>query len=42
MSDWTERLQYNKDGHIPCVIQDIETKQVLTLCYMTKEALLKR
>jgi len=32
-------LVFNEQGHIPAVIQDDTTGQVLTLCYMTKEAL---
>ncbi|MFT5206282.1 MAG: phosphoribosyl-ATP pyrophosphohydrolase/phosphoribosyl-AMP cyclohydrolase [Candidatus Omnitrophota bacterium] len=35
------RLTFNKDNHIPAIIQDHESKRVLTLCYMTKEALEK-
>ncbi len=37
----TERLKFNADGHIPAIIQDQETGKVLTLCYMTAEALKK-
>ncbi len=36
-----KRLNFNKDNHIPAIIQDQESKRVLTLCYMTKEALEK-
>lgn len=36
-----DSLIFNQDGHIPAVIQDHTSKRVLTLCYMTKEALQK-
>ena len=32
-------LQFNDQGLIPAVIQDAKTKQVLTLCYLNREAL---
>jgi len=32
-------LAFNDAGLIPAIIQDGKTKEVLTLCYMTKEAL---
>jgi phosphoribosyl-AMP cyclohydrolase len=32
-------LQFNDQGLIPAVIQDERTKTVLTLCYLTREAL---
>lgn len=34
-------LQFNDAGLIPTVIQDVTDNQVLTLCYMTREALEK-
>jgi phosphoribosyl-AMP cyclohydrolase len=34
-----ERLKFNDEGLIPVVIQDDKTKEVLTLCYLNKEAL---
>ena len=34
----TDRLNFDKKGLIPAIIQDKETLQVLTLCYMDKEA----
>jgi phosphoribosyl-AMP cyclohydrolase len=37
--EWMTSLVYNEQGLIPAVIQDVDSKQVLTLCYMTKEAL---
>ena len=36
-----ERLKFNADGHVPAIIQDAEQGRVLTLCYMTKEAIRK-
>ena len=36
-----EKLNFDKDGLIPAVIQDAESDRVLTLCYMDKEALKK-
>ena len=36
-----EDLQFNDGGLIPAVIQDVTDNQVLTLCYMTREALEK-
>ena len=32
-------LQFNDQGLIPTVVQDAKTKQVLTLCYLNREAL---
>ena len=34
-------LQFNDQGLIPAVVQDAKTKQVLTLCYLNREALEK-
>lgn len=34
-------LQFDRQGLIPVVIQDARSRQVLTLCYMTREALEK-
>jgi phosphoribosyl-AMP cyclohydrolase len=36
-----ENLKFDEKGLIPAVIQDVKKNQVLTLCYMTKEALEK-
>ena len=41
MTTLLSRLQFNSDGHIPTVIVDTEDGAVLTLCYLTKEALEK-
>lgn len=34
-------LHWNAQGLIPTVIQDVRTKQVLTLCYLNRDALKK-
>lgn len=34
-------LKFADTGLIPAIIQDEKTKEVLTLCYMTREALVK-
>jgi len=39
MSDWIKELKFNKEGLIPAIIQDIDTKDVLMLAYMNKESL---
>ena len=36
-----DKLNFDKDGRIPAVIQDSKTNKVLTLCYMNKAALEK-
>ena len=36
-----KHLRFDDQGLIPTVIQDVRTKQVLTLCYLTREALRK-
>lgn len=36
-----KRLQFNEAGLIPVVIQDFRSKQVLTLCYLNRQALQK-
>ncbi len=40
MEAWLSmEIKFNKDGLVPAVAQDFETKEVLMLAYMTKEAL---
>lgn len=34
-------IQFNDQGLIPAVIQDVKTNQVLTLCYLNQDALVK-
>ena len=36
-----DTIHWNEQGLIPTVIQDAKTKQVLTLCYLNREALEK-
>ena len=36
-----EKLKFNDKGLIPTIIQDERSKEVLTLCYMNQDALLK-
>lgn len=35
----TDRLKFDEKGLIPCVVQDAETKRVLTVAYMNRESL---
>jgi phosphoribosyl-AMP cyclohydrolase len=37
--DWLEQVKWNEDGLVPVVTQEFETKQVLTLAWMNREAL---
>ncbi|MBI3011348.1 MAG: phosphoribosyl-AMP cyclohydrolase [Candidatus Omnitrophica bacterium] len=37
----SEILRFNAQGLIPAVIHDAKTRQVLTLCYLSREALKK-
>lgn len=39
MMDWLEQVKWNDDGLIPVITQEAETKQVLTLAWMNREAL---
>src|SRR3981081_1713170 len=34
-----EQVEYDRDGLVPCVVQDWSTGEVLTLAYMNEEAL---
>ena len=36
-----ERLQFNEQGHVPAIIVDDVSGQVLTLCYMDRAAIEK-
>lgn len=36
-----ENLKYNGDGLIPAIIQDVNTKDVLMMAYMNREAVAK-
>jgi phosphoribosyl-AMP cyclohydrolase len=39
MNNICEKLKFDEKGLIPAIIQDARSKEVLTLCYMTKDAL---
>jgi phosphoribosyl-AMP cyclohydrolase len=41
MTKICESLKFDANGLIPAIVQDRKTKEVLTLCYMNKEALEK-
>ena len=41
MKELLEKTKFNDKGLIPAIIQDEKTKEVLTLCYMNQDALLK-
>jgi len=36
---WLDQIKWNNDGLIPAITQEFESKQVLTLAWMNKEAL---
>lgn len=36
-----EMIKFDEKGLVPAIIQDAKSKKVLTLCYMTREALAK-
>jgi phosphoribosyl-AMP cyclohydrolase / phosphoribosyl-ATP pyrophosphohydrolase len=39
--DWTADIKYDEKGLVPAIIQDAETKDVLTLAYMNEASLVK-
>ena len=39
MSKIVDLIKFDDKGLVPAIIQDRKTKEVLTLCYMTREAL---
>jgi phosphoribosyl-AMP cyclohydrolase / phosphoribosyl-ATP pyrophosphohydrolase len=39
--DWTADIKYDEKGLVPAIIQDAETKDVLTLAYMNETSLVK-
>ena len=41
MKELLEKLKFNEKGLMPAIIQDEKSKEVLTLCYMNQDALLK-
>ena len=34
-----EKVKFDEKGLVPCIVQDAETKRVLTLAYMNRESL---
>ncbi len=40
-SIFLDAVQFNEQGLVPAIIQDAASKQVLTLCYLNREALEK-
>lgn len=36
---WLDEVKWNSDGLVPVITQEFETKQVLTLAWMNREAL---
>jgi len=41
MKNLIDRLQFNADGHMPAIIVNDDDGLVLTLCYLSQEALTK-
>ena len=41
MDTFLETIRFNEQGLVPAIIQDAASKQVLTLCYLNREALEK-
>jgi phosphoribosyl-AMP cyclohydrolase len=41
MKDVTANIRFDDKGLVPAIIQDDKSREVLTLCYMNKEALEK-
>jgi len=41
MKKFFSKVQWNDKGYVPVIIQDAASSRVLTLCYMTEEALAK-
>ncbi len=41
MKELLEKIKFGPEGLVPAIIQDEKSKEVLTLCYMNKDALLK-
>jgi phosphoribosyl-ATP pyrophosphohydrolase/phosphoribosyl-AMP cyclohydrolase len=38
---WIETLKYDDNGLVPCVVQDVTSKEVLMLAYMNRESIRK-
>ena len=41
MTDWLDRVKWNREGLVPAIAQDASTGQVLMLAWMNREALRK-
>ena len=41
IKEFVQTLKYNKDGLIPCVVQDITNGDVLMVAFMNKDSVLK-
>ena len=41
MKELLEKVKFDDKGLVPAIIQDERSREVLTLCYMNKDALLK-
>jgi len=41
MNKFIELIKFNEKGLVPAIIQDYKSKEVLTLCYMNKDAVEK-
>lgn len=41
MSDWTEQVNWNEQGLVPVIVQDLANGQVLMHAWMNREALLQ-
>ena len=39
MDSWLDDLQWNDDGLVPAIAQDVETGDILMLAWMNREAL---
>lgn len=39
MQEQLTELKYNADGLIPCIVQDVETREVLMMAWMNAESL---
>ena len=39
MSQWLDAVQWNHDGLVPAIAQDVETGDVLMMAWMNREAL---
>ncbi|MGB8955234.1 MAG: bifunctional phosphoribosyl-AMP cyclohydrolase/phosphoribosyl-ATP diphosphatase HisIE [Tumebacillaceae bacterium] len=38
-NEWIETLKYDDNGLIPCVVQDVQSREVLMLAYMNRESI---